>query len=80
MMMKGGGNVERHETDVVSLAFAAIFITIGAVFLSGRVDAFDFVTIWAMPVTLVATGLLLGAVAVVRYRRIAQGKDAERNR
>ena len=61
--------MDRHETDVVSLTFALIFMTIGVLFLSGRVDAGDFVRMWALPLALVALGLVLGASALARYQR-----------
>lgn len=61
--------MQRHDTDAVSLAFGLIFVTIGGAFLTGRIDAFDFVRTWALPVLLVATGVVLGAVAVSRHRR-----------
>lgn len=61
--------MHRHELDAVSLVVALIFITIGGLFLSGRVDAIDFVSIWALPFSLVGAGLVLGAVAVTRHRR-----------
>lgn len=55
----------------MSLAFAVIFIMIGAAFWFGDVDAFEFVSVWALPMLLVSAGLVLGAVAVIRYRRDA---------
>lgn len=61
--------MQRHEADFVSLAFGAIFVTLGIAFLSGRVDAFDFVSLWALPIALVAIGLVLAAFAVARHRR-----------
>lgn len=60
--------MHRHETDPLSLAFAIIFLTIGTAFLFGGVDAFEFVSVWALPVVLLATGIVLGAVALGRYR------------
>ncbi|HEV3472673.1 MAG TPA: hypothetical protein VG408_05640, partial [Actinomycetota bacterium] len=66
---KGGVAVQRHETDALSLAFAIIFMTIGGLFMTGRVDAFDFISTWALPGVLVATGVVLAAVATMRYRR-----------
>lgn len=64
--------MQRHDTDAVSLAFGAIFLIVGVVFLTGSVSAFEFVSIWALPTTLLATGLVLAAVAIVRYRRNRQ--------
>lgn len=61
--------MQRHETDPLSLAFAAIFIVIGAAFWFGDVNAFEFISVWALPVVLVSAGLVLGAVALIRYRR-----------
>ena len=61
--------MNRHETDPLSLAFGSIFLVIGALFWFGDIDAFEFVSVWALPVGLVSLGLVLGAVAVVRYRR-----------
>lgn len=61
--------MQRHETDAVSLVCGVIFTVIGVLFLSGRVDAFDFVSVWALPAALLATGLVLAAVALTRYRR-----------
>lgn len=62
--------MKRHETDAISLACGGILLVIGVVFLSGRVNAFDFVSIWALPVALLATGIVLGAVALTRHRRV----------
>ena len=61
--------MQRHETDAVSLTCGVIFLVIGVLFLSGEVDAFDFVADWALPAALLAIGLVLGAVALGRYRR-----------
>ena len=61
--------MQRHETDPISLAFAVIFLTIGGAFLFGDVDAFEFVSVWALPAVLLATGILLGAVALGRHRK-----------
>ena len=61
--------MKRHETDPISLACGAILLVIAVVFLSGRVNAFDFVSIWALPVTLLAGGIVLAAVALTRHRR-----------
>lgn len=61
--------MQKHQTDPMSLAFAVIFITVGAAFWLGDVDAFEFVSVWALPLVLVSAGLVLGAVAVIRYRR-----------
>ena len=61
--------MKKHETDVVSLAFGVILMVTGSMFGSGRVNAFDFVSVWALPGALLATGIVLAAVAVTRYRR-----------
>lgn len=61
--------MQRHETDAISLACGGIFLMIGVVFLTGRVDAFDFVSVWGLPAVLLATGIVLGAVALTRHRR-----------
>ncbi len=71
--------MQRHETDVVSLAFATILISIAALFVTGRVDAFDFISLWALPTALLGAGLVLAAVAVARYRRNSLSDDAERS-
>ena len=63
--------MQRHETDPLSLAFAFIFLSIGAAFLFGDIDAFEFVSVWALPAVLLATGIVLGAVAVSRHRKAA---------
>lgn len=68
--------MERHETDVLSLTCALIFVSIGLLFLSGRVDAGDFVRMWALPIALVAAGLVLGALGFARHQR-AQGARYE---
>lgn len=68
--------MQRHDMDVVSLAFAAIFITIGAIFLTGTIDAGEFVSVWALPAGLLATGLVLGGVALARYRRHSEEHDS----
>lgn len=63
--------MQRHETDPLSLAFAFIFLTIGGAFLFGDIDAFEFVSVWALPAVLLATGIVLGAVALNRHRKAA---------
>jgi hypothetical protein len=64
--------VQRHETDPLALAFGAIFVAIGGAFLFGDVDAFEFVSVWALPAVLFATGIVLGAVALARHRTAAR--------
>ena len=66
---RGDAIVRRHETDAISLACGGIFLAIGVVFLTGRVDAFDFVSLWALPGALLGTGIVLGAIALTRHRR-----------
>jgi VIT1/CCC1 family predicted Fe2+/Mn2+ transporter len=61
--------MKRHETDLLSLVFGVILMITGLLFVSGRVDAADFVSVWALPAALLATGIVLGAVAMTRYRR-----------
>ena len=63
--------MQRHETDPLSLAFGVIFAAIGGAFLFGNIDAFEFVSVWALPAVLLATGIVLGAVAIARHRKIA---------
>ena len=63
--------MQRHETDPLSLAFGVIFAAIGGVFLFGNIDAFEFVSVWALPAILLATGVVLGAVAIARHRKLA---------
>lgn len=63
--------MQRHETDPLSLAFGIIFAAIGGVFLFGSIDAFEFVSVWALPAVLLATGIVLGAVAIARHRKLA---------
>ena len=60
--------MHRHETDAISLAFGIIFVIVGGLFVSGRVDGFDFVSIWALPGALFAIGLVLASVALSRHR------------
>lgn len=60
--------MQRHETDAVSLTFGLIFLVLGIVFLTGSVNPFDFVSVWALPAGLLATGLVLAAAALTRYR------------
>lgn len=59
----------RHEMDALSLTCAAIFISIGIVFLTGQVGTGDFIRVWALPVALVAAGFLLGTLALARWQR-----------
>jgi hypothetical protein len=61
--------VTRHETDLLSLVFALIFVTQGAIFLTGDIDVTDFISVWALPVVFLSAGLVLVAVALNRYRR-----------
>ncbi len=63
--------MQRHETDPLSLAFGVIFAMIGGAFLFGDIDAFEFVSVWALPSVLLATGIVLGAVAIARHRKLA---------
>ncbi len=63
--------MQRHETDPLSLAFGVIFAAIGGVFLFGNIDAFGFVSVWALPSVLLATGIVLGAVAITRHRKLS---------
>ncbi|HWC14102.1 MAG TPA: hypothetical protein VG929_05860 [Actinomycetota bacterium] len=60
--------MQRHDTDAVSLTFGVIFLVLGIVFLTGSVNPFDFVSVWALPAGLLATGLVLAAAALTRYR------------
>lgn len=59
----------RHPTDLISLSSGMIFTLLGVVFSTGRVDAGDFLRIWALPVVMIGAGLVLAAVAVARYQR-----------
>lgn len=61
--------MQRHETDAVSLVFGVILLVIGSLFVSGRVDASDFVSLWALPAALLTTGIVLAAVAFTSHRR-----------
>jgi hypothetical protein len=61
--------VARHETDLLSLVFAIVFVALGATFLTGDVDVTDFFSVWALPTLFLSAGLVLVAVAVNRYRR-----------
>ena len=70
--------MQRHETDPLSLAFGVIFATIGGVFLFGNIDAFEFVSVWALPAILLATGVVLGAVAIARHRKLAAAQLEDR--
>lgn len=63
--------MQRHETDPLSLAFGIIFAAIGGAFLFGDLDAFEFVSVWALPAVLLATGIVLAAVAIARHRKLA---------
>lgn len=61
--------MKRHETDAISLVCGLIFVVVGGLFLSGRVDAFDFLSVWALPFALLAVGLVMGAIALTRHRK-----------
>lgn len=61
--------MQRHETDAISFAFGVIFVVVGGLFVTGEVDAFDFVSIWALPGALLATGSVLAAAALSHHRR-----------
>lgn len=61
--------MKRHETDAVSLVCGLIFLIVGGLFLSGRIDAFDFLSVWALPFALLAVGLVMGAIALTRHRK-----------
>jgi hypothetical protein len=56
----------------LSLVFGVILMITGLLFVSGRVDAADFVSVWALPAALLATGIVLATVALTRYRRRQQ--------
>lgn len=60
----------RHETDVLSLACGLIFLLIGSVFLTGEVDPAEFLRVWALPITLLGAGLVLGSLGLARHRRL----------
>ncbi|MEA2433660.1 MAG: hypothetical protein QOG54_1117 [Actinomycetota bacterium] len=62
-------SVHRHELDPISLAFGAIFATIGIVFLVGDVDASLVNGAWGWAALFGVTGLLLLAVGVRLQRR-----------
>lgn len=61
--------VHTHLLDTISLAFGAIFMVLGAVFLFGDVDASTISPAWAWAGFLGAVGLLLLAVGLRRHRR-----------
>lgn len=61
--------MKRHETDLFSLAVGVILLITGLLFVSGRVDAADLVSVWALPAGLLATGIVLAALALTRFRR-----------
>lgn len=63
--------MQRHETDPLSLAFGIIFAAIGSAFLFGDLDAFEFLSVWALPAVLLASGIVLAAVAIARHRKLA---------
>ena len=69
--------MDRHETDVLSMTFALIFITIGLLFVTGSVDAADFVRKWSFPIALVAAGLVFGAFGLTRFQRIRHASYKE---
>ena len=58
-----------HPLDTISLAFGAIFVILGAVFLFGDVDAASISPAWAWAGFLGAVGLLLVAVGLRRRQR-----------
>lgn len=68
--------MQRHETDPLSLAFGIIFAAIGGAFLFGDLDAFEFVSVWALPGILLAIGIVLAAVAIARHRKLAGAQIA----
>ena len=58
--------MRRHPVDLISLAFGLIFLAVGTVFVTGRVDAADLGTGWIAPGALLAAGVLLGAMVLNR--------------
>lgn len=72
----GCTTMDRHQTDLLSMTFALIFMAIGILFLTGRVDAGDFVRMWALPIVLVSAGLVMGAFGLARHQR-ANGSSLE---
>lgn len=58
-----------HPVDTISLAFGAIFVILGSVFLFGDVDASSISAAWAWAGFLGAVGLLLLAIGFRRHRR-----------
>lgn len=59
----------RHPTDVISLSFGLIFMLLGAVFASGRIDGGEFIRVWAVPSLMIAAGVVLAAMAIARHQR-----------
>jgi hypothetical protein len=61
--------MKRHSTDLFSMFFGLTFVTIGGVFLTGRVDVTDIGARWMWPLPLILAGLLILAAALRREPR-----------
>jgi hypothetical protein len=62
-------SVHRHDLDVVSVAFGAIFAVLGFVFLIGDVDASGLSSTWGWVAFLGALGVVLVALGARLHRR-----------
>ena len=65
----------RHPSDLISLSFGLIFTLLGVVFSLGKIDAGDFLRVWALPVVMIGAGVVLAAVAVARYQRARSSQE-----
>ena len=65
----------RHDTDILSLTCAVIYLSIGILFLTGDVDPAEFLRVWALPIALLGAGLVLGALGLSRHRRLSRAAD-----
>jgi hypothetical protein len=67
--------LKRHRTDLLSMFSGAMFLTIGGVFLTGRVDVTDLESQWLWSLPLLLAGLLIFAAAFRREPRAAADHD-----
>ena len=51
--------MKRHRTDLLSMFSGLVFLGLGGVFVSGRVDVTDLGAQWLWPIPLILAGLFI---------------------
>jgi hypothetical protein len=68
--------MKRHSTDLLSMFFGLTFLTIGGIFVTGRMDVTDIGARWLWPLPLILAGLLILAAALRREPRAVARDEA----